>query len=68
VHVAGVSWQLSKNQCVAKAICENFRDSYLLAIFIQWLNFFPVKDVGSLYFIVKIIVSIKYYIIFCFEH
>jgi len=32
-----------------------------------WLNFPPAKDVGSLYFIVKIMVSIKYYIIFCFE-
>jgi len=34
-NVAGVFWQLSKNQCVVKAIiCESFRDSYLLAIFI----------------------------------
>jgi len=35
IVVGGVFWQLSKNHCVAKAICESFRDSYLLAIFIQ---------------------------------
>jgi len=25
-------WQFSKNHCDTKAICESFRDSYLLAI------------------------------------
>jgi len=54
VPVAGVFGSFLRNQRVAKAICESFRDSYSV-----WLNFPPVKDVGSLYFIVKIIVSIK---------
>jgi len=32
------------------------------------LNFPPAKDAGNLYFIVKMILSVKYYIIiFCFE-
>jgi len=35
VTVAGVFGSFPKNHCVAKAICESFRDSYLLAIFIQ---------------------------------
>jgi len=36
--VAGVFGSFPKKHCVAKAICESFRDSYLLAIFILWVS------------------------------
>jgi len=35
VIVAGVFGSFPKKHCEPKAICESFRDSYLLAIFIH---------------------------------
>jgi len=43
VHVAGFFWQLSKNQCATKAICESFHDSCLLAS-IQLFRWLHAKD------------------------
>jgi len=34
ITVAGIFGSFPKNHCDTKAICESFRDSYLLAIFI----------------------------------